>query len=279
MSDEKPLQFSISNQIAHLVLDRPDKRNAMNRAFWQQFPALVEELDAQASARVLVISANGPAFCAGMDLSLFASSDSEEKLEIGRQREQLRRLVLDLQQCFSLLEQIRIPVLAAVQGACVGGGLDMISAADCRYCSEDAYFSIAEIKLGMTADLGTLQRLPHLLPQGLVRELAYTGRNLNAQEAYQLGLVNQVFASKEEMDNGVQQIAEQIAAQSPLAVQGCKEMINYSRDHSLADSLNYMAAWQSGMFQAPDMMVAMSAKGQGIKPDYDDLPAKKSWFE
>ncbi len=169
-----------------------------------------------------------------------------------------------------------MPVLAAVQGGCVGGGVDMISACDVRYCSEDAFFCIQEINIGMTADVGTFPRLAHLIPQGLVRELAYTGRRLHAEEALAAGLVNRVFASHDELVDGVMEVAREIAARSPLAVWGSKEMLNYARDHSIADGLDYIATWQTGMFQPTDMMEAFAAKSEKREPRYQDLlPLRK----
>ena len=168
----------------------------------------------------------------------------------GRMAENLRRVVLQLQDTLSSLEKVRLPVLAAVHGGCIGGALDLVCAADSRYCTSDAYFTIKETELGMTADVGTLQRLPKLMPEGVVRELAYTGRKFGAEEAHhRLGFVNSVYETQEAMLEGVMSIAAQIAANSPLAVTGCKEMINFSRDHSVEDSLRYMATWQSGMFR------------------------------
>ncbi len=270
-------EVSIDNHIAHLKLNRPDALNSMNIDFWKELPLVVRDIDAGAQARVIVISSTGKHFSAGMDLAVFTTSNAiPMQGDPSRMAENLRRAVLELQDAFNCLETIRIPVLVAVQGGCIGGAVDMISACDSRYCTEDAFFTIKETQLGMTADLGTLQRLPHLIPQGLVRELAYTGRNMDAQEAKQCGLVNQVFSSHEAMLEGVMGIARQIAAQSPVAVAGCKEMINYSRDHSVADSLKYMATWQSGMFRPQDMMKCFAAKAQKTQPEFDPLlPVKK----
>ena len=156
--------------------------------------------------------------------------------------------------------------------------VDMVSACDSRYCTEDAFFTIKETQLGMTADLGTLQRLPHLIPQGLLRELAYTGRKFDAQEAKEIGLVNKVYPTQEAMLDNVMAIAVEIARQSPMAVAGCKEMINYSRDHSVAESLKYMATWQAGMFRPQDMMKCFAAKSQQADPVFDPLLPIKPLF-
>ncbi len=164
-----------------------------------------------------------------------------------------------------------MPVLAAIQGGCVGGAVDMVTAADCRYATADAWFCIQEINIGMTADVGTLQRLPKLVPEGIVRELAYTGRRMGAARAAAVGLVNEVFDDHETMLAGVHEIAAEIASKSPLAVHGSKEMITYARDHSVDDSLKYIAAWQTGMFQPADMMETFTAKGEGRDPSFDDL--------
>jgi enoyl-CoA hydratase len=240
----------------------------------------LQAIDDEASARVIVLSSTGKHFSAGMDLSVFTEGLLNSDAELGRQREKMRRTVLELQAVFTQFEQIRMPVLTAIQGGCIGGAVDMVCAGDSRYCTEDAFFSIEETKLGMTADVGTLQRLPHLISHGLTRELAYTGRRMMATEASQAGLVNQVFANHQSLVNGVMDIAAQIAARSPLAVTGCKEMLNYSRDHSVADSLNYMATWQSGMFQPQnDMMESFSAKAEKREPKFEELCTRTSAFK
>ncbi len=164
-----------------------------------------------------------------------------------------------------------MPVLAAIQGGCIGGGVDLISACDIRYCSDDAFFCIQEINIGMTADVGTFPRLPQLIPQGVVRELAFTGRRLTARESLDVGLVNRVFPSHDALVAGVLEVARAIAERSPLAVWGSKEMLNYARDHSLADGLDYIATWQTGMFQPTDMLEAFAAKSEGRPPAYPDL--------
>lgn len=239
--------------------------------FWRELPETVHKIDQQSAARVIVISSQGKHFSAGMDLSVFAQMSQDFSGEPARRAERLRRLVLELQNSFNALETVRMPVLVAMQGGVIGGAVDMICACDSRYCTENAYFTIKETEIGMTADVGTLQRLPQLIPQGLVRELAYTGRIMPSSEAKDCGLVNQVFVDQASMLTEVMKIATKIASHSPMAVAGCKEMINYSRDHSVADALNYMATWQSGMFQMPDIQEAMAAQKAHRSPQYQDL--------
>ncbi|MCP5161058.1 MAG: crotonase/enoyl-CoA hydratase family protein [Hahellaceae bacterium] len=276
----KTLAVSTQNHIAHVILNRPEAMNSMNIDFWKEFPAAIDEINRAAEARVIVISSTGKHFSAGMDLAVFTNSDTlPSKGEPARMAENLRRLVLQLQETFNVLESARIPVLTAIHGGCIGGAVDLICASDSRYCTEDAYFTIKETQLGMTADLGTLQRMPHLIPQGLVRELAYTGRNMDAAEAKACGFVNKIYPSQEAMLDGVMEVATLIAKQSPMAVAGCKEMINYSRDHSVSDSLRYMATWQSGMFRPQDMMKCFQAKATKTDPDFDPLHPIKPAFD
>lgn len=275
----KTLTVSIQDKIAHLVLNRPKELNTMNEDFWRELPQAIRNIDEQAAARVIVISSTGKHFTAGMDLSVFLNPNNITLTgDPARMAENLRRLVLQLQEAFNVLETVRMPVLVAIQGGCIGGGVDMVSAADCRYCTADAFFCIKETDLGMTADVGTLQRLPHLIPQGMIRELAYTAGKLSAQRAKEIGLVNEVFADHTALLDGVMNIARAIAKRSPMAVAGCKEMINYTRDHSVADSLKYIATWQSGMFRPEDMMKAMAAQQQKVDADFPELFAIKPPF-
>jgi enoyl-CoA hydratase/carnithine racemase len=264
---------SLEDKIAHLRLSRPESYNTMIPEFWSELPEIVRTLDDAGEARAIVISSTGKHFTAGMDLSVFTSdrNPGERNAELGRRRANLRREVLRLQETFSCLDRARMPVLAAVQGGCIGGGVDMISACDIRYCSEDAFFCIQEINIGMTADVGTFPRLPQLIPQGIVRELAYTGRRLAAREALEVGLVNRVFPSHDALVSGVLAVAREIAERSPLAVWGSKEMLNYARDHSIADGLDYIATWQTGMFHPGDMREAFAAKTEARQAAYGDL--------
>lgn len=271
-SNYNTFNLTLSNSIAHLQFNRPEKLNSMNSDFWREFPAAISALSMSDDIRVLVISAKGPHFCAGMDLEVFQSTNGlAVNKNKARFNENMRRFVMQLQQVFTDLEQLRVPVLTAIQGACIGGALDLIAASDIRYCTKDAYFTIKEVELGITADLGTLQRLPSIIPQGILRELAYTGRNFSAVEADKFGLVNQVFETQETMLDSVLKIARKIAELSPLAITGCKEMLNYSRDHDVDDSLKYMATWQSGMLCLEDTMTIIKAKKQQEKAILDPL--------
>ena len=262
-----------SGGVAHVRLSRGEKLNTMIPEFWSELPAIVDEISDSGRARVIVLSAQGRHFCAGMDLSVFSGDASleSEASEIGRRRANLRLSLLHLQRSFTALEEARMPVLAAIQGACVGGGVDLVTAADCRYATADAWFSIHEINIGMTADVGTLQRLPKLIPSGVAREYAYTGRRMPAERAHQLGLVNEVFDDQESMMDAVMETASEIASKSPLALHGTKEAINYSRDHTVEDSLRHIALWQSGMFHPEDLEESFKAGAEGRTPAYEDL--------
>ncbi|MFZ4517290.1 MAG: crotonase/enoyl-CoA hydratase family protein [Microthrixaceae bacterium] len=269
---------SISDKVAHLQLKRPDAYNSMIPSFWTELPEILRELDAVGAARAVVISSTGKHFCAGMDLSVFTGGGglggSPGVEEEGRRRGHLWMLVQHLQDSFTALEQCRMPVLVAVQGGCIGGAVDMVCAADMRYATEDAFFCVQEINIGMTADVGTLQRLPKIIPEGVARELAYTGDRMPAARAREVGLVNEVFADHESLVAGVLDIAGRIARHSPLAIWGTKEMINYTRDHTVADSLRYMAGWQAGMFQPGDMMEEFGAKSDKRDPEFEELPPR-----
>ena len=270
------LEVKQEGHIAHVVLNRPDAMNSMIPEFWTELPAAIREIDDEGNARVIVISSTGKHFSAGMDLSVFLNMKEDFKGDPSRRAERMRRMVMLLQDSFTAIEQARMPVIGAVQGGAIGGAVDLLSACDMRYCTQDAFFTIKETQLGMTADVGTLQRLPKLIPIGIVKELAYTGRNFGAAEAQQLGFVNQVFDDQESLLDAVMKIAQQIAMNSPLAVSGTKTMINYAAEHSVAESLTYMATWQAGMFQMEDVFKAMEAQKTKTLPEYPPLyPAIK----
>jgi len=272
------LELTIDKHIAHIQLNRPGKLNTLVMEFWQEMIDVFAEIEAEPSARVVVISSTGKHFTAGLDLNAFGAlaADMQSKTDPARLREQMRNNVREMQESFTVIEKCRLPVLVAVQGGCIGGGVDLISACDMRYCTEDAFFCIQEINIGMTADVGTLQRLPHLIPSGIVRELAYTGRRMMAAEAKEYGLVNTIYSDAEAMEANVLELAAVIASKSPLAVHGTKEMLNYTRDHSVDDALNYMTVWQSGIFFSNDLFEAAQGNAEKREPVFDDLlPPRK----
>ncbi len=265
------LKVTIDQHIARIQLNRPDKANAMNLAMWHELRQASQWLDATPEVRAIILAGEGKHFTAGIDLALMQDLFRQVKNDCpGRSRENLRRLILDLQDTLTSLERCRKPILAAIHGACVGGGIDLIACTDMRYCAADAYFSIKEVDIGMTADVGTLQRLPKLIGAGQVRELAYTGRRMDATEAARIGLVNQVFADRESLINGVEELARQIASKSPLAIRGTKEMLNYARDHTVADGLNYIATWNAAMLMSNDLEAAMAANQQKQTASFAD---------
>ena len=265
----------IADHVAHVRLNRPEAMNALNRAFWNELPAIIRDINDHARARVIVLSSTGKHFTAGMDLSVFTDPEAG----VGRPSDSDRATAMEafryhvhyLQNTFSCLDEARMPVLVAVHGGCVGAGVDMISACDIRYCTADAFFVIQEINIGMTADVGTFPRLCKLIPEGWVREMAYTGRRLPAARAKEIGLVNEVFDTHEALLAHVMETAREIASKPPLAVAGSKVMDNYARDHSIKDALDYIAVWQTGMFAPQHMMESFAAKQEKRAPDYPDL--------
>jgi enoyl-CoA hydratase len=266
------IRTQIDGHVATLTLNRPEKANAMNWQMWQDIRASMQWADATPEVRAVVLRGEGKHFTSGIDLNMMIGLQDRIKDDCdGRRREKLRQLILELQDTLTSIERCRKPVLAAIHGGCVGGGIDLITCTDMRYASADAYFTVKEIDIGMVADVGTLQRLPKLVGnQGLVRELAFTGRKVDAQEAQAIGLVNKVFESQEALYKGVHEMAELVAAKSPLSVRGIKEMLNYSRDHSVPEGLNYIATWNAAMLMSQDLTAAMMASMAKQTPTFKD---------
>ncbi|XAR64356.1 hypothetical protein NMG60_11024662, partial [Bertholletia excelsa] len=220
----------------------------------------------------IILSGTGSHFCAGIDLNALTSlSQGVQSSDRGRSAERLRREIKVMQGAITAIEGCRKPVIAAVHGACIGGGIDIITACDMRYCTADAFFSVKEVDVAITADLGTLQRLPGIVGQGNAMELALTGRKFTGSEAKELGLVSRVFACKDTMDEGVRAIAEEIAAKSPLAVTGTKAVLLRSRNLTLDQGLDYVATWNSGMLLSDDLMEAIKSQKQKKKPSFAKL--------
>ncbi|XP_049581307.1 delta(3,5)-Delta(2,4)-dienoyl-CoA isomerase, mitochondrial isoform X2 [Syngnathus scovelli] len=247
--------------ITHVELHRPNKRNAMNKAFWSEMVDCFNEISGDPDCRVVVVSGAGKVFTAGIDLMDMAGDllqpDGDDTARISWN---LRKNITKYQDTFSVIERCPKPVVVAVHGACVGGGVDLITACDIRLCTQDAWFQVKEVDIGLAADVGTLQRLPKVIgSRSLVNDLALTARKMFADEALNSGLVSRVFADKEAMMASALEMAEEMAARSPVAVQGTKVNLIYSRDHSVAEGLDYMATWNMSMLQTADVMKSAQA--------------------
>jgi enoyl-CoA hydratase len=251
---------SLDTGVAHVEMDRPDKANAMTPEFWTDLPRIVAELDADPLVRVIVLSGRGKHFSGGMDLSAFQGIMALAQAEPARGAYALRDLILRYQAALTSLETARVPVIAAIQGVCLGGGIDLITACDIRLATKDASFGIEEINIGMAADVGTLQRLPKLMAPGIVRELAYTGRRFTAEEALAWGVVNSLHADSTAALDAAMAMARDISAKSPLAIAGTKRSLTFARDHTVAEGLDQIATWNAGMLRAEDLMAAIQAK-------------------
>lgn len=265
---------SSDDHVVHLRMTRPEKRNSMIPAFWRELPEIVRAVDDGGATRVIVISSTGPHFTAGMDLSVFANEDGADVPKPVRGARLYDTIQL-LQETFTCLERCRVPVITAIQGGCIGGGVDLVTACDLRYATADAFFSVEEINIGMTADVGTFPRLAKIIPEGIAREMAFTGRRLPATRAREVGLVNEIYANQDVMLAAVLETAAEIAAKSPLAIYGSKRMLNYARDHSTADGLDYIGVWNASMFQPSEMAEAFTAKRESRNGDFAPLPARR----
>ena len=268
-------EVSVEGKVAHIRLSRPERMNAMTLAFWRELPEIARELDARGDVRATVISSTGKHFTAGMDLSVFKSSESLGTETVAA-REKFRDKLLELQQSFSALAEARFPVIAAIQGACIGGGVDLATACCLRYATRDAYFVIQEINIGMMADVGTFNRMPKQLPEAVVRELGYTGERLGAERAERLGFVNGLFDTHEALVDGALAVARKIASKAPVAVAATKQMIAYARDHGVAESFDFLNALQPGIFSVEDIQRAVASGKSGKPPEYADLSPKST---
>ncbi len=260
-----------SDGVAHLRFTNPQTSNAMGADFWAEFRPAIAALSQSGSVRALVISAEGKNFCSGMDISMFATGIPITDTPTAR--EAFPPFIRHLQETLSCLEAARFPVIAAIQGACIGGGLDLVSACDIRIAAADAYFRIEETNIGMMADLGSLQRLPKLMPEGVVRELAYLGSTLSAERGHAVGFINAVEADAEAALKAAMETAERIAAKAPLAVAGSKVAITYARDHTTADALNWASTMQTLLWNPEDIQKAVMARAKKETPSFSDLEA------
>jgi len=259
MPEFKTFSIEIADKIAHVAINRPNKRNAMNQDFWHELPEVFDFINHSKEVRVALLSGRGEHFSSGMDISLLMQLASALGKDVGQNAEQMRQKILALQNAIAAIDNCTKPVLAAISGYCLGAALDLICACDMRYASLEATFAIREIDLALVADLGSLQRLPRLVGDGITRELAYTGRPFNAEEAKAIGLVQRTWGNPAALQQGVLEIAQNIAQKSPLAIRGSKQVLNHAREHSVASGLDYVATLNAGLLQGKDPALAVSA--------------------
>ena len=283
MSKYSCFDLKTKDHICSLILNRPNELNTMTRDFWVELGDALEEINRDSDVRVVILSSTGKHFCAGMDLSAFSNGvddiRDDKKPDHARVGEVLYRTAKELQGYISKLEEIRVPVIAAVHGGVIGGALDLITACDMRFASNDAFFCIQEINIGMAADVGTLQRLPKIIPDSKMREMAYTGRRMLADEAKDSGLVGEIYETQDEMLDAVHKLAAEIASKSPVAIYGLKAVMNYSRDHNVSDSLDFNALWSGAMLSQADMTEAMTAQMEKRDASFDKMVDVKKFNE
>jgi enoyl-CoA hydratase len=262
------LTIERDGHVATVWLNRPDKLNALNLPFWDDIPRAMEELGDDPAVRAVVVAARGKAFTVGIDLTLLAQvagagtgSDASRKLA---RYEEVKRM----QWTMTSIAQCRKPVIAAVHGYCLGAGIDLITACDIRLASQDAIFSVRETRMAMVADVGTVQRLPRLIAAGHVAELLYTGKDIGAQRAREIGLVNDVYPDAASVVEAARSLAEEIAANSPLAVQGAKKVLAAEADMSLDDALDHIALYNSAFIESRDIVEATTAFFEKRDPNF-----------
>lgn len=268
---DAPLTLRVDGPVAWVAFNRPHRANALDFECWQLLRKLMQWVDQHDPVRAVVLHGEGRHFCAGLDLALLDEMRARTAHACeARSRERLRREILDIQDTVTAIERCRKPVIAAVHGACVGGGVDIISACDLRLCSDEAWFSVMEIDVALVADVGTLQRLPRLVGEGMAREMALTGRRVGAAEARELRLVSRVLPDPPALRQAAAELAAQLSAKSPLAMRGTKDMMLYSRDHSVADALERVAIWNAAMLFSRDLDEVASARREARTPLFDD---------
>lgn len=272
MTNYQTLSITVTDHVAHVKLDQADKMNAMTGLMFEELGHAFDSLSDRGDVRAAVLSGgDSKHFTAGLDLQAAASTLMQPDGDPARLRERLRRLIKNWQDGLDGADRARFPVIAAIHKGCIGGGVDLVCACDIRLATEDSWFSIKEIDVGIVADIGTLQRIGHLLPNGIVRELAYTGRDFPAKEALAHGFVNHTYSTKEAMLDAAFAMASKLAKKSPMALSGTKQVLNHARDHSIQDGLDYVATWNSGMLLGDDVQKAVMAMMQKQDPDFDDL--------
>ncbi len=257
--------------IAEVVLDNPDRLNVMAPVFFTEIKQAFDEIDADPEIRVAILWAEGRLFTAGLDLKAAAEGilgSGGDNGSVATKNFEMYKAIQDLQDAMSASEKCRKPVIAAVHGHCIGGGVDLTTACDIRLCTQDATFAIHETKIAIVADVGTLQRITGVAGKGMAREMAYTGKRLTADRALRCGFVNEVYEDKERLLEGARAMAAEIAANSPLAVQGAKAVLQYSEEHSTEEGLEYVAQWNSSFLQSEDLKEAITAFMEKRQPEF-----------
>jgi enoyl-CoA hydratase len=255
----KSLELNMLDGIGEIRLKGPGKGNAMGPDFWAEFPKAIETLNSNEEVRAVIVSGGAADFSYGLDLPAMMPQLAAKGKFLGHERRKFLDLIIELQNCFSAIEKSPKPFIATINGWCIGAGLDLISACDIRICSAGAKFSLREVKVAIVADLGSLQRLPHIIGQGHTRELAFTGKNIDSQRARAIGLVNDVYDDAEALDKQAHELANEIVANPPLVVQGSKQVLNESRDISVDDGLKYVSLWNSAFLHSSDLEEAVRA--------------------
>lgn len=267
-AEYKSLKVTRIEGVTEVVLTGPGKGNAMGPDFWREMPEVFSQLDRDEETRSIIIRGQGGNFSYGLDLMAMGGSISPAGKNLAAERARLLDLVADMQQSFNRVAQCRKPVIAAIAGWCVGGGVDLISACDIRLCSADARLSLREVKVAIVADLGSLQRLPFIIGDGATRELAFTGKDIDSARALRIGLVSDVYESEEALLEAARRLAGEIASNPPLVVQGIKQVMNESRDKAVAEGLRYVAVWNSAFLHSEDLIEAMTAFRERRPPQF-----------
>ena len=267
-TEYKSLRVEKQSGIAEVVITGPGKGNAMGPDFWREMPILFAGLDRDEETRAVIIRGEGGNFSFGLDLVAMTGEIGASGKNLAAERTRFHDKVLGMQQAFNRVADCRKPVIAAINGWCIGGGLDLIAACDIRLASADAKFSLREAKIAIVADLGSLQRLPAIIGEGHTRELAYTGKDIDAARAQRIGLVNDVYETPESMLEAARKLAAEIAANPPLVVQGVKQVMNHCADKSVAEGLEYVAVWNSAFMHSLDLVEAITAFRERRKPEF-----------
>ncbi|CAL2033292.1 unnamed protein product [Caenorhabditis brenneri] len=269
VKEERPYVYNVK-------LNRPAKLNTFTMEMWREFKKAIDGLADDPKCRSIIITGEGKSFCAGIDLAAGLSDIirviQDDSVEIGRKGRAVRRFIGEIQDCFTALEKCPKPIIAAVHSHCLGAGIDLITACDIRMASQDANFSIREVDIGLAADIGTLNRIQKVVGNdSWTREVALTARDFGADEAHRYGLVSRICDDRQSLFENSIEMAARIAEKSPIAVQGTKETLNYARDHSTDDSLNFIKTWNMSQLLSTDLMNSALAAMNKKKATYEDV--------